>query len=474
MEMDLSQRVGEARLTAMLGRWSAGTGPLHRQLTAAIADLIERGILRDGDMLPPERRLADALSVSRGTVVKVYGQLAEDGVVSRIQGSGTAVTTTPVSGTAPDNRLGTALFERNDSSIELLVAIPGPLPESLEIASNPDLGRYTKHLGKDEPAGIDPLRERIAAHITAEGLPTRPSQVLVCAGAQQGLALVNQLFVSQGEYVLTEDWTWPAVVDGVVSRGGRVHGTSLDDGGVIPAELKNGIEHFRPSMIVLNPHHQNPTGTRMSEARRAEVAELAAAYGVVLVEDRANSHIAYDGVVAPPFGSYGAGGVDIVIDSICKVAWPGFRIGWVRADAQIIAKLRDLRALADLSSPIPMQIAAIDVLDRWDELVAIRVEQIMERRDVLFAACAEFLPDWRAYKPRGGLVSWWEIPLGAASEFAEFAGRYGVQIASGNQFAAYLCDDLHIRLPFTATEAELIEGVRRLGLAWNDYAAQVA
>ena len=473
-EMDLYERVGAVRLATMLGRWSEGTGPLHRLLTAALADLIDRGILRHGDVLPPERRLAGVLSVSRGTVVKVYGQLADDGVVARRQGSGTIVTTAPVAVPTAGSQLGTALFDRNESSIELLVAVPGPLPGALDIISNLDLTQHAEHLGKDEPAGIEPLRERIAAHITAEGLPTSSSQVLVCAGAQQGLALVNQLFVAAGEYVLTEDWTWPAAVDGVTSRGGRVHGISIDEEGVIPNEMQTAIEHFRPTMITLNPHHHNPTGTRTGEARRAEITRLAAAYGVPLTEDRANAHIAYDGVVAPPFGSYGAGGQEILIDSICKVAWHGFRIGWVRADAQIITKLRDLRALADLASPIPMQVAAIDVLDAWGELVAARASQIVERRDVLFAACAEYLPEWQANKPRGGLVSWWEIPFGAAAEFAGFARRYGVQVASGGQFAACLRDDRHIRLPFTATEAELMEGVRRLGLAWSDYAASAA
>ncbi len=472
--LDPTRRVEATRLAAMLGRWGDDTGPLHRLLTTALDDLIDRGILRHGDTLPPERRLADALSVSRGTVVKAYTQLADDGVVMRRQGSGTTVTTAPVALSSSEGQLGSALFERNESSIELLVAIPGPLPGALDIAANPDLGRYANHLGENEPAGIDPLREKIAAHITASGLPTRPSQVLVCAGAQHGLSLVNQLFVTAGEYVLTEHWTWPAAVDGVTSRGGRVHGISIDEGGVIPEQLQTDIEHFRPTMIMLNPHHHNPTGTRTNEARRAEIAQIAAAYGVVLVEDRVNAHIAYDRVVAPPFGSYGAGGQAIVIDSICKVAWPGFRVGWIRADAQIIAKLRDLRALSDLFSPVPMQIAAIDVLEAWDDLVAARVAEIVERRDVLFAACAESLPEWRAHKPRGGLVSWWEIPYGAATEFAAFAQRYGVQVASGNQFAAHVRDDRHIRLPFTATEAELIEGIRRLGVAWSDYAAQAA
>jgi len=473
-EMVPSGRIPEHRLAAMLGDWSAGTGPLHRQLTAALADLIERGILRHGDVLPPERRLSSALAVSRGTVVKVYSQLAEDGVVERRQGSGTTVRSMPVASITSGDRIGSPLFERNRSSIELLVAVPDPAERALEIASNIDLARYADHLSIDEPAGIEPLRERIAQHITAGGLPTRASQVLVCAGAQQGVALVSQLFTRAGEYALAEDWTWPAAVDGVTSRGGRINGVQIDADGIVPSDLEASLERFRPTLILVNPHHHNPTGTRTSEARRREIAQLAADYGVPLAEDRANAHLAFDGQVAPPFGAYGAGGQEIIIDSINKVAWPGFRMGWVRADAQIINQLRELRVLADLGSPIPMQVAAIDVLDEWDELVASRVEQIRGRRDLLFAACAEHLPAWQAHLPRGGLVSWWDIGLDAAGEFAEFAKRYGVQVASGRQFAACMCDDRHIRLPFTSTEAELIEGVRRLGLAWADYVAVAA
>ena len=80
-------------LIGVIGDWSAGTGPLYRQLAAAVADAIERGDLSPGARLPAERSLADALPASRGTVVSAFGLLAEAGAVVRRQGSGTSVDT---------------------------------------------------------------------------------------------------------------------------------------------------------------------------------------------------------------------------------------------------------------------------------------------------------------------------------------------------------------------------------------------
>ena len=67
--VDQSSPRSAEQLTSLLGRWDDGPGSLHRRLTDAVAELIETGVLRSGEPLPPERRMAAALSVARGTVV---------------------------------------------------------------------------------------------------------------------------------------------------------------------------------------------------------------------------------------------------------------------------------------------------------------------------------------------------------------------------------------------------------------------
>jgi GntR family transcriptional repressor for pyruvate dehydrogenase complex len=65
------------------------------QVVHHVALLIERGELRPGDRLPPERELAQALGVSRPTVRAGLHALAAMGVTESRQGAGTFITGGP-------------------------------------------------------------------------------------------------------------------------------------------------------------------------------------------------------------------------------------------------------------------------------------------------------------------------------------------------------------------------------------------
>ena len=70
---------------------------LHRVLRNRICERIYRGEYRDGENLPPERVLAQSLDISRVTVRRALAQLAAEGVITRVQGSGNRVSL-PVAG----------------------------------------------------------------------------------------------------------------------------------------------------------------------------------------------------------------------------------------------------------------------------------------------------------------------------------------------------------------------------------------
>jgi len=61
-------------------------------VAARLEELIRRGDLRDGSRLPPERQLAEMLSVSRASVREAVRELWLKGLVDRRQGRGTFVT----------------------------------------------------------------------------------------------------------------------------------------------------------------------------------------------------------------------------------------------------------------------------------------------------------------------------------------------------------------------------------------------
>jgi GntR family transcriptional regulator len=65
--------------------------PLYQQLQRALREAIENRVIAPDDALPPERDLADLLSISRITVRKAIDELVEEGLLVRKQGSGTFV-----------------------------------------------------------------------------------------------------------------------------------------------------------------------------------------------------------------------------------------------------------------------------------------------------------------------------------------------------------------------------------------------
>src|ERR1041384_4368206 len=74
-----------------LGIWPTGPGPLQQKLARGLADAIRKGAVHPGIRLPSERMLAQALSISRTTVVAAYDALRESGWLESRTGSGTWV-----------------------------------------------------------------------------------------------------------------------------------------------------------------------------------------------------------------------------------------------------------------------------------------------------------------------------------------------------------------------------------------------
>ena len=91
--------------------WATSGVDLHLDLTgsrvratleAALRDAIASGRLRPGTRLPSSRALAADMGIARNTVAEAYGQLAAEGWLTALRGSGTRVAlgTTELDGAA--------------------------------------------------------------------------------------------------------------------------------------------------------------------------------------------------------------------------------------------------------------------------------------------------------------------------------------------------------------------------------------
>ncbi len=464
-----SAAVSAARLVERLGRWSQGDGTLAERLARAIALLIDTGELRAADRLPAERALASAASVSRGTVVAAYAMLTETGALERRQGSGTRVSGAVTRPPAPE-RVGRteALFSALPSSIDLLRAVPQVPESAMRIVHDHRPDFDVSLLSEADPVGLPLLRERIAQQFADEGTPTTPEQIIVTHGAQSALHLLIEELVSPGDVVLAEELTWPGLSDLVRRRGGAVVAVPIGENGIDLAALEAAMARMRPALVAVNPHHHNPTGTRMPDAARLRLAGLAAEYGVPVLEDRVLAPISFDGVVPPTLAALRPDAPILVAESLSKWAWAGLRVGWLRADPVTVRRMRGIRQTFDMFTSVPAQLLALDFFDSIEPLRREVSAQHGRRMLLLRELLAEHLPDWRYTPPRGGLSLWAELPEGTAEGFIALAARRGVAIAGTGAFSVSVSGGDGIRLPFTASDDVLREGVRRLGEAWRE------
>lgn len=470
------------RVAEELGDWSAGPGPLFRQLARALGAGIERGALATGERLPAERTLARLLDVGRGTAVAAYDLLVADGLVERRHGSGTYVVGAGDLALLPAGREGSALVHRlvdrsaaeGAAVIDLSISVLGDPSLVPRFTLGPaDLEAVVPDTGYS-PWGLPDLRTALAGELTASGLPTSPDEVVVTTGAQQGISAAAACWVRPGDTVVIDDPTYPGAVAAFTAAGARLVGVPVDAHGVQVAPLAEALA-AGPALAYVQSTLHSPTGAVLRESRREAIAELVARHRVPLVEDIALAPLAW-GRAPAPIASHAPDAPIAVVGSLSKRFWGGLRVGWVRAPAPVALRFARVKATQDLGSSAISQVLATQLLRASATPAGAGASgatpaalEHRRRYEVLAGALRRELPSWRWREPAGGLSVWVRLPGGRdAGAFAQAALRHGVAVASAEALSGH--PERHpdrLRLSFRAPPAVLEEGVRRLAAAWH-------
>ena len=391
-------------LVSQLGPWSAGKGPLQRKLAHALIQAVRNGALIPGIRLPSERDLAGALTVSRTTVVAAYEALREGGWVESRTGSGTWVSRSRVvaaargaaqaGALAASPLLGLLSSRDGEDLVDLVLGAPLPLtelPRDLFTLPPEDHGALLND-PRYYALGLPPLRQAIASYYAKAGLATRPEQILITNGSQQGISLCAGLYLERGDSALVEDPTYFGALDAFRAAGARIMGVALEADGVAPAALRQRIIATSSRLVYLTPTFQNPTGVLMPRAARKEVARIAADLGVPIIDDGTFFDLALDGSPPPPVAAFAPDAPVISVGSLSKLVWPGLRIGWVRAPEAIVERLARLKSSIDLGCPLLTQAIAVRLVGSIEVIRKLRRQQLKPRRDALAALLRERSP----------------------------------------------------------------------------------
>jgi DNA-binding transcriptional MocR family regulator len=364
------------------------------------------------------------------------------------------------------------LVEASGSRIDFLGAhLPAAQPFLAEewAAAAPDVAAQLGHHGY-LGLGLPALRQAIAAHLTVGGLPTAEEQVLVTSGAQQAIGLVAALYLQPGDAVALEDPNYPGALDTFNYARARLVPIPVTADGANVERLREAVVREAPRLIYLVPSFHNPTGALMPEAQRLAIARLAAETATPVVEDLTLADLDLDIAPPPPIAAAVPGAPVLTIGSLSKLVWAGLRIGWVRAEAPVIARLARFKVLSDLGSSLPGQILAARLLHRAAAIRDARRQEARERRRALEQALAAALPDWTWRRPAGGLCLWVRLPRGNAEELARHALRHGVGLVPGPTCSPRDAWETYLRLPFVLEQEQMLEGIARLARAWEAYA----
>ena len=341
--------------------------PSHRRVYESIRRGIVSHQLIPGTRLPSTRSLAEALKLSRNTLIAAFEQLHDEGYVISQTGSGTRVATTfpeefsekkidEDEGKHDLARGATALSIRglnvagqaDQPSYEVQPFAPGEddfsaFPTQLwrRLLNRQWRAPQPAHLDYGHSGGHLPLRCAIANYLRmSRAVNLSVEQILITSGTQQSIDLCARLLTDHGDFVWVENPCYWGARRILEVNGLQLHPVPVDEEGISPS-----IDDFRcpPRLIYTTPSHQYPKGVVMSYGRRRLLLDYAASQGSWILEDDYDRH--------PLSSLQGMDQNDRVLymGTFSKVMYPGIKLGYLVVPPDLTESFK--RGLYQLQRP---------------------------------------------------------------------------------------------------------------------------
>ena len=328
--------------------------------------------------------------------------------------------------------------------------------------------------------GYNPLREQLAAFMTAKGAnEVAADNLIVTTGSQQALDLLGKTLISPGDKVIVEGPTFLATIQCFRLYGAELISAPIDGNGVKTDELEKLIAEHQPKFVYLIPTFGNPSGAMLSLERRKAVLEMAVKHNTLIVEDDPYGDL-YFGDAPPPsllnLSASVPGSRELLVHcgSLSKVLSPGLRVGWMIGPAELLAKATMCKQFSDAHTSTFAQATAAQYLKagRMPATLANVRKVYAERAQAMGDALRNDLGDAIEFvQPQGGLFVWTRL-TGAGGKvqdgnvLAKRAIEKGVAFVPGTPFFCANPDHATFRLSFATADADKIrEGVARLAQA---------
>ncbi|WP_043887454.1 PLP-dependent aminotransferase family protein [Burkholderia cenocepacia] len=407
--------------------------------------------LMPGARVPSIRMMADALGVSKSTVVDAYERLASEGVLVARRGSGFYV-----SGHAPPlalAELGPRLDRELDPlwlSRQSLEAAPtsvkpgcGWLPSSW--LPDESLRRALRAVSRDEadaltdyatPLGLPALRQQLAWRLAQHGVHAEPAQIMLTDGGTHALDLVCRLLLEPGDTVVLDDPCYFNFQALLRAHRARIVSVPFTPNGPDLVRFEQVLAEHRPRLYITNAALHNPTGATLAPPVAHRLLTLAAEHGLLIVED--DIFADFESTPAPRLAAFDGLSRVVSIGSFSKTLSAAIRCGYIAARPEWIDALVDLKLAtsfgnAQIGANVVHRLLIDGTYRRHLDSLRARLADAMGETIRRLARAG--LAIWT--EPRGGLFVWAELPNGLdAARVARHALDHDVVLAPGNVFSA--------------------------------------
>lgn len=460
----------------------------YRQLADDTEKLIAAGTLRAGDRLPSIRQACRIHRISPITVSQAYQLLESCGLVEARPKSGYFVRARlgnrlpePAMSQPGSGSTGLAvsdfIFRILDSIKDPSVVPLGssfPAPELFPFARlGHALASAARHLQPSDtlanlPPGNAELRRLLALRYLAHGATVSPQEIIVTAGAMEGLNLCLQAVTRPGDLIAVESPTFYANLQAAERLGLKIVEIPTHPRDGVSLEALAGVLEQHPvkaCLFMLN--FSNPTGSLMPDERKKALIELLRQHQVPLIEDDVYAELHF-GPDAPLCSkALESDGLVMHVSSFSKCLAPGYRLGWVAA-GRYLEQIRRQKLTTSLATSVPVQMALAGYLKQggYDKHLRQLRRTLADQEAHLIAAVERNFPaGTKVSRPQGGYFLWLELPPGAdALTVHQQALAHGISTAPGPIFSAKGEYRNCLRLNFGHPEsAAQQEAIARLG-----------
>ena len=266
------------------------------------------------------------------------------------------------------------------------------------------------------PQGYRPLRDFLVDKLKRDaGITCTADEILVTSGSLQALDLVNGVLLARGDTVIIEQDCYQGSINRLTKLGVDIVGIPLDGDGMRIDALAGALEDLkrrgiRAKYIYTVPTVQNPTGTILPEARRAEMLKLAEAHGVPIFEDDCYADLIWDHKRPPALHAMSRSANVIHIGSFSKSIAPALRVGYIVAPWAMIARMLSIKTDAGSGAVEQMMLAEYCVphfaahIPELTRGLRKKLDTLMESLNEHFGTAAEF------EVPKGGIFLWVKLP----------------------------------------------------------------